>query len=115
MCIRDSNMATAPTTLEHAAASAQLSVSITDAVAVRGGGIKLDTTLHHSWIVIPEDVDGYRFFDVYANHQCKKCLNQNFHMVERLQKQRDAKAAALTRELASADADPNSDGWRTGG
>ena len=103
-------MATAPTTLEHAAASAQQSVSITDVVAVRGGGIKLDATLERSWIVIPEDVDGYRFFEVHANYQCKQYLNANFRMVERLQKQRDAKAAALMRELASADADPNFDG-----
>ena len=99
-------MATAPTTLEHAAASAQQSVSITEAVAVRGGGIKLDAMLHRSWIVIPEDVDGYRFFEVHASYQCKQYLNANFRMVEELQKQRDAKAAALMRELASADADP---------
>ena len=80
-------MATAPTTLEHAAASAQRSASFTEAVAVRGGGIPLDATLHHSWIVTPEVVDGCRFVDIYTgNHQCTKYFNHNFRMVERLQK-----------------------------
>jgi hypothetical protein len=104
-------MATAPTPLEHAAASAQQSVSITDVVAVRGGGIKLDATLERSWIVIPEDVDGYRFFEVHANYHCKQYLNANFRMVERLQKQRNAKAAALMRAAAAADLDPHCGGW----
>ena len=101
-------MGTAPTTLEHAAASAQRSASLTEAVAVRGGGIPLDATQHHAWILIPEVVDGRRFFDVYTgDHRCKKYLNYNFRMVERLQKLRDVKGAALMRELASADDDPN--------
>ena len=104
-------MVLGPTTLEHAAASDQRSASITDAVAVRGGGIPLKATQHHAWILVPEVVDGRRFFDVYTgDHRAKKYLNYNFGMVERLQKLRDVKGAALLRELAAADADPNFDG-----
>ena len=100
-------MAAESAAFEVAAESAQRSASFTDVVAVRGGGIPLDASLHDAWILTPEVVDGRRFVDIYTgDHRCKVYLNHNFAMVEQLKKLRGAKGAALMQELASDD-DPN--------
>ena len=100
-------MAAESSAFELAAESAQRSASLTDVVAVRGGGIPLDASLHHAWFLTPEVVDGRSFVDIYTgDHRCKVYLNNNFAMVERLKKLRGAKGAALMQELASDD-DPN--------
>ena len=89
------------------AESAQRSATIADVVAVRGGGIQLDASLAHAWILVPEYVDGRRFVDIYtAENRCRGYLNGRFAMVEKLKRLRDAKAAELMR-LAAEDGDPN--------
>jgi hypothetical protein len=93
------------------AASDQRSASITDTVAIRGGGIPLDATQHCAWILVPEVVDGRRFIHVgYNDNGAGNYLNRNYDMVERLRKLRNTKGAALMRAAAAADLDPNGDG-----
>ena len=80
-------MAAESAPLGIAAASAQRSASIAEVVAVRGGGIPLDATLAHAWMLAPEVVDGRRFVDVYTgDHRCKVYLDRNFALVEQLKK-----------------------------
>ena len=67
----------------------------------------MDAGLHHAWILKPDVVDGSIFVDIYtAEYRCKVCLNNNFAVVERLKKLRDAKAAELMRAVLAED-DPN--------
>ena len=87
--------------------SGQGSASIKEAVAVRGGGIPLDATLHHSWTLYPEYVDGSRFVDIYtADYRCKIYFNHHFATVNHSIKLREAKVAELMRGLANEE-DPN--------
>ena len=81
------DMAAESAPLGIAAASAQRSASLAEVVAVRGGGIPLDATLAHAWMLAPEVVDGRRFVDIYTgDHRCKMYLRGNIAMVERLKK-----------------------------
>ena len=87
--------------------SSQRSASITDVVAVRGGGIPLDAGLGYAWIVEPEVVEGCRFIDIYtSDYKCKKYLDGNYMMVKYLKKLRDKKTTEAMKELAHEE-DPN--------
>ena len=89
------------------AESAQRSASITDVVAIRGGGVSLDDALNLAWLVKPEEVEGRRFVDINAQDaRCRRYFQQNFSMVSHIKAPRDRKAEELMRALAKS-ADPN--------
>ena len=84
------------------------SATITDVVAVRGGGIPMDAILSQSWILYPEIVAGKRFIDVYTReYRCRNYLGCRFAMVRCLKRQRDATVNKAMHGLASEE-DPNS-------
>ena len=80
--------------------SSQRSASLTDVVAVRGGGIPLDAGLGYSWIVAPEQVEGRSFVDIYTrDYKCQKYFDGNYDMLSHVKKLRDAAVASAMRAL----------------
>ena len=75
--------------------------SIVDVVAIRGGGIPLDESMHLAWVVNPEIVEGRRFVEIYAaDCRCRAYFQQKFAMVNHIKALRDRKALELMRALA---------------
>ena len=81
--------------------------TLTDVVAVRGGGITWDSGLSYSWIIEPETVEGRRLVALHVQaYRCKQYFSQQFAMVAHMKKLRNLKVAELMRALAQ-DFDPN--------
>ena len=81
--------------------SSQRSASLTDVIAIRGGGIPMDSLLYNTWMLTPVVVEERRFVDIYtSDYKCKKYLDCNFSMVRYLKKQRDAKTTEAMKLLA---------------
>ena len=67
--------------------SSQRSASLTDVVAVRGGGIPLDASLGDAWILAPDVIEGRRFVDIYTrDSRCAKYFDGNYLRVNHLKK-----------------------------
>ena len=87
--------------------SSQRSATLTNVVAIRGGGIPLDAGCTNSWIVVPEVVEGHEFVDIYtSDYKCKKYLDGHYSMINHIKKIRDFETAEAMRNLAAED-DPN--------
>ena len=72
------------------AESAQGSATITDVVAIKGGGIHCDQSLSNAWIVKPEYVDSRPFVQIEnQNHRCRSYFGGNFGMVNHIKNLRD--------------------------
>ena len=83
------------------------SASLTDVVAIRGGGIPLDDAINHAWLVKPETIEGRSFVDISAQDaRCRRYFGHNFAMVTHIKTLRDRKVLELMRALAK-DEDPN--------
>ena len=91
------------------AESAPTSATITNAVAIRGGGIPLDESLHHSWVVRPTTILGRRFVAISCQAgRCREFFQGNFEMVKYIKELRDSKSGELMR-AATQQIDPNDD------
>ena len=91
-----------------AAESAQGSATITDVVAIRGGGIPVDQSIQCAWLVQPEEIDGRRFMKVSTQDgRCRLYFGGNFGMVNHIKKLRDLKTLDLMRAAAHEGEDPN--------
>ena len=89
------------------AESAQMSASLTNVVAIRGGGIPLDDAINHAWLVKPEAIEDRLFVDINAQDaRCRRYFGHNFAMVTHIKTLRDRKVLELMRALAK-DEDPN--------
>ena len=89
------------------AESAQMSASLTNVVAIRGGGIPLDDAINHAWLVKPETIEGRSFVDINAQDaRCRRYFGHNFAMVTHIKTLRDRKVLELMRALANNE-DPN--------
>ena len=65
----------------------QRSASITEVVAVRGGGIPLEAPIGQAWIMEPDEVQGQKFVDIYTGgYMCKKYLDGNNGMIQHIKK-----------------------------
>ena len=90
------------------AESAQGSATITDVVAIKGGGIHVDQSLSYAWIVKPEEVDGRRFVQITTqDSRCRYYFGGNFGMVNHIKTLRDCKTMDLMRAAAQKGDDPN--------
>ena len=96
------------------AESAQLPASITDVVAIRGGGIPFDEFLTQTWLVMAVEVQGRRFVDINTRDpRCRTYFQQNFAMVAHIKGLRDRKAKELMQALCQNE-DPNEENPRQG-
>ena len=90
------------------AESAHRLASITDIVAIRGGGIPIDQAFQNAWLTQPEEVEGRRFVHIVASDtRCRSYFNCNFAMAWYIKSLRDSKAMELMRAAAPQDEDPN--------
>ena len=96
------------------AESAQLPASITDVVAIRGGGIPHDEFITQTWLMKAEEVQGRRFVDINTRDpRCRTYFQQNFAMVCHIKGLRDRKAKELMQALCQNE-DPNEENPRQG-
>ena len=90
------------------AESAQGSATITDVVAIKGGGIHVDQSFPYAWIVQPEEVDGRRFVQVSTqDRRCRLYFGHDFRMATHMKTLRDRKTMDLMRAAAQEGEDPN--------
>ena len=76
--------------------------SIADVVAIRGGGIPLDDSLHQAWVANPEIVEDRRFVEIYAaDPRCRTYFQKKIAMVNHIKALRDRKAVQLMQALAT--------------
>ena len=79
----------------------QRSASLTEVVAVRGGGIPLDGPLSTAWLLTPEEIEGLRFVDIsIASYRYQKYFAGRFYMLNHLKTLRDAKTAEAMQAAA---------------
>ena len=96
------------------AESAQMPASITDVVAIRGGGIPFDEFITQAWLVKAEEVQGRRFVDINTRDpRCRAYFQHNFAMVQHIKGLRDRKAKELMQALCQNE-DPNEENPRQG-
>ena len=97
----------------ESAESAQGSATITDVVAIKGGGIHVDQSFPYAWIVQPEEVDGRRFVQISTQgSRCRYYFGGDFRMVTHIKTLRDRKTMDLMRAAAQEGADPNAGAHR---
>ena len=90
------------------AESAHRSATITELVAIRGGGLPIDLHLNNSWVAQPEEIDGRRFVHLMSyDPRCRAFFNYNFDMVNHIKSLRDRKVMELMLASSVQDEDPN--------
>ena len=83
--------------------------SLVEVVAIRGGGINLESPLMHAWVVKPVMIAGRRFVPIYTrDYRCQQRFENNFRMVHHITKLRNDKVMVSMSQLAAED-DPNED------
>ena len=80
---------------------------LTEVVAIRGGGINLESPLGAAWVVKPKIVEGRRLIDIYTkDYRCQQYFENNWKMVHYITKLRNERVKEALRQLAAED-DPN--------
>ena len=90
------------------AESAHRSATITELVAIRGGGLPDDLPNNNTWVAQPENVEGRRFVHVMSyDGRCRTFFSKNFDMVNHIKSLRDRKVMELMLAASVQDEDPN--------
>ena len=90
------------------AESAHRSATITELVAIRGGGLPDDLPNNNTWVAQPVEIEGRRFIHVPAGDgRCRAFFSYNFDMVNHIKSLRDRKVMDLMLASSVQEEDPN--------
>ena len=90
------------------AESAHRSATITELVAIRGGGLPDDLPNNNTWVAQPEEIEGRRFVHVTSGDgRCRAFFSYNFDMVNHIKSLRDRKVMDLMLASSVQEEDPN--------
>ena len=90
------------------AESAHRSATITELVAIRGGGLPDDLPNNNTWVAQPEEIEGRRFIHLMSyDGRCRAFFSYNFDMVNHIKSLRDRKVMDLMLASSVQEEDPN--------